>query len=468
MNEGQFNYLIRIAAEFKETGNVQAKIQAIDQALSGTAGNAPKVSAKLEEIARSMQGLGLNKEQIQNVFSSFEAGNIKLTGAQVDSLRQSLIKAGATKPQINSLMKSLDAKGVIPVQQMSDFERALRRVIVVAPVWMLFRATLQGTMAILREGFKTWEDFDRILIKSKAVIHDYSGTVDSAMGELEETIRNFSKESGISLKDLASSFYRFGTVGIAFADSLSGAIASAKLAKSTLGDVDTISRSLAMAYRLLGDTIGETLTPMEKQESLAGKIFHLWKTNAFEANEFASSLDNFVSSANIANFTADQTIALLASLGTAGIKGARGGTLLKTAIQKLVENLDKIAPKLGLAVNPELETTFGLFMRVLETLNQMSKTKGIPKEAIESIQEIFGGIRSGQIISALNAILPELKTNLEDLGKDPQKYIKELNDRFNEVRDTVSGQLDIFRELRTQIREAFVKGLFGSDNFKDS
>lgn len=350
----------------------------------------------------------------------------------------------------------------------NDFTKALSRVIVVAPIWMAFRTIIQQVTSTISEGFKTWIEFDNQLAKSKAVIHGYSGSTKEAMGVLEESIRSFSTSSGIALADLTSAFYRFGTVGIAFSDALSGAIASGKLAKVTFADIDTIARSMAMAYRLLGDTIDSTLSPMEKQESLAGKIYHLWKTNAFEANEFSASLNAFVSTANIANFTADQTVATLAALGTAGVMGARGGTLLKTSIQKLVENLDKLAPKLGLAVNPELENTFSLFMRVLGSINELSKTKGIPTEALKSIQEIFGGVRGGQVISALNALFPELKKNLDDLGKDPAKFTAELNQGMLEVSDTISDQIKIFTRLKEQSGEAFVQGVLGGKDYKET
>jgi len=374
----------------------------------------------------------------------------------------------ATGKQIEETFTGVGKAAGKSFQQMGDFEKALSRVLIVAPVWMVARAAIQAVTQTISEGFQVWVSFDQQLIKSKAVIHDYAGTTDQAMGQLEGTIRDFSKQSGIALDQLASSFYRFGTVGIAFSDALSGAIASAKLAKATLGDVDTISRALAMTYRLLGDTIDESLTPMQKQESLAGKILHLWRTNAFEANEFAGSLQNFASTANIANFTADQTVALLSALGTAGVQGARGGTLLKTAIQKLVDNLDDLAPKLGIAVNPELENTFDVFMRVLETINKLSQTKGIPAEALASIKDIFGGVRGGQVVSALNALLPELKKNLEDLGRDPQEFIKGLDNRFKEVTDTVSGQLEIFKRMKELVGESFVKGVVGAQDFKES
>jgi TP901 family phage tail tape measure protein len=416
----------------------------------------------LARIKLALEG----KEKVVSGLAETERAAQKLTKTRITTIFD---KEGLqTGKQVEETFKDVGTAAGKSLQQMGDFEKSLRRAAIVAPVWMALRFAMTSVMSTISEGFRVWEDFDRALIKSKDVIHGYAGTTEEAMIKLEGTIRNFSKESGISLDQLASSFYRFGTVGIAFEESLTGAIASAKLAKATLGDTDTIARSLAMGFRLLGKTVDSSLSPMQKQESIAGKILSLWRTEAFEANEFAGSLSNFVSTANIANFTMDETIALLSSLGTAGVQGSRGGTLLKTSIQKLVENLDKLAPTLGLAVNPELENTFSLFMRVLEAINKLSQTKGIPKEALKAINEIFGGVRGGQAISALNSLLPELKKNLENLGRDPQEFIKGLNDRFKEVTDTVSGQLDILKRYREAVGEAFVQGVFGGKNFKDS
>jgi TP901 family phage tail tape measure protein len=422
----------------------------------------------------------MNEKRLLEILIKLDEVEKNKTLSGIDTVQSRLGRLSSTK------IKTITTEGLAPVNEitqvfkplnehvakgkglMSDFGNAMRRALIVAPVWMVMRGAIQGVTQGISEGFKTWMEFDNALAKNKAVIHDYAGTTNEAMKELEERIRTYSKESGQSLQDLAAAFYRFGTVGIAFENALSGAIASAKLAKVTFGDIDTISRSMAMTYRLLGDSIDSTLSPMQKQESLAGKIYHLWKTNAFEANEFASSLNNFVSTANIANFTADQTVATLAALGTAGVQGSRGGTLLKTSIQKLVENLDELAPALGLGVNPELEKTFDLFMRVLSRVNELSKTKGIPKEAIDSINKIFGGVRGGQVISALNALLPELKQNLIDVAKDPMKFIGILDKGLKDVSDTASDQMKIFNNLKLQFGEAFVKGALGAEDFKEA
>lgn len=415
----------------------------------------------LAKIKLALEG----KEQVVSGLAQTQQAVQQLTKTRVTTIfdKQGL----ATGKQIEETFTKLTPKTKVATSMMNDFHKALARVMIVAPVWMAFRMTLQQTFALIADGLRTWEEFDRALIKSKAVVHDATGNISGDMVQLEDTIRKFAITSGMSLTDLSTAFYKFGKVGINFQDALSGGIAAAKLAKATFGDTSTIANGLAKAYKLLGNNIDTSLSPMERQESLAGKIYYLWKNNAFETNEFTTSLTNFIPVARMANFTTDQSIALLAALSSGGVEASRGGTLLRTSIGKLVENLGKLAPALGLSVNPELESTFDILMRVLTAMSQLSKTTGVPIEAMKAIKDIFGGqIRGGQIVPALIALLPELKRDLVDLGKDPLKYVQVLNDGFKEVTNTVSGQLDILKELRKQLGEAFVKGVTGSGDFE--
>lgn len=146
-----------------------------------------------------------------------------------------------------------------------------------------------------------------------------------------------------------------------------------------------------------------------------------------------------------------------------------GGTLLRQSIFKLVENLDNLAPSLGLSVNPELEDMFDVLMRVLGAVNELSKTeKGIPVEAISAMVNIFGGTRGTQPIAALNALLPELRKNLIDAAKDPQFFWKILNDRINEIKESIPGQLDIFSNYKKMLGEAFVVGIVNAKGFNSA
>jgi len=250
-------------------------------------------------------------------------------------------------------------------KRMGDFQRALRRVAIVVPMWMLFRTVLMGTLRTLTQGMKYWENFDKSMMKTKAVIHGITGDLNVVIKDLEERITSLSMETGISMDKISSAFYRFGTVGLSFEESWEGAIVSVKTAMAMMGDADKIARVLAIAYKLLGDTIDKSIPVNKRMESIGAKLYKLWRINAFEIDEFTGALERFIPTANTANFSLDQTVALLATLHSAGLKGTRAGRLLRSSIDKLVANLDKLAVTLKIGVDPMMENTFEVFMRVL-------------------------------------------------------------------------------------------------------
>lgn len=220
-----------------------------------------------------------------------------------------------------------------------------------------------------------------------------------------------------------------------------------------------------MAYRLLGRTMDESLTPAEKMEALAGMIYKLWQKNAFEVDELAQSLSNFVGMANVANFTMSQTLSLLSAIATAGMRAGRGGRLLNTAIFKLIANLDKLAPMLGLAVK-EGEETFDIFMRVVDAVTSMSEA-GRRFEAIEVIGAIFGGIRPAKIIASLIAVKDLVKENFE-ITADQVQVAKELNQRYLEIVDSISVSADRIKEIKKHIGELFIRAVAGGDSLEKS
>jgi TP901 family phage tail tape measure protein len=478
---GEFLAKIRLALEGKEevVGGLVEVQQTTQQMtskqvefpwLQNLPSQTAAAKASVVEFGKELEGFAQVGQKLNTVWTNGEpagAKSIQIFKNQAGAIKQVTTEFDNGGKVIGQSLQQIYKGASQSAGIMEQLGLAMRRALIVAPVWMIMRAAIQGVTSTISDGFATMENFDKAMIKNKAVILTTGQSVNSAMAELGDTIRTFSKDSGVSLDTIAKAFYRFGTVGIQFKDAMGGAIASTKLAMATQGDADTIARALAMTYRLLGDTVDSSLSPMEKQEAIAGRIFKLWKTNAFEANEFAQSLGNFVGTAKIANFTADQTVTLLAALGTAGVQGARGGTLLRSAVQKLVENLGQLAPLLGLSVNPEVENLFDVLMRVLGALHSLSQTKGIPTAALDAMREIFGGTRGTQPIAALNALFESLTKDLSEVGKNSEN-ISLLNSRVEEVKNSISGQLEIFRNYKKLIGEAFVVGVVGGADFKDS
>jgi TP901 family phage tail tape measure protein len=381
--------------------------------------------------------------------------------------------AGKTQAEIERVFKSMD-KGSKEVdtasKKMGNFERAMRRVAIVAPVWMIARGAIMSFLRGFSEGFKYMEDFNAAMLKAQAVTHGVTGSMSEAMADLGSRIRNLAQETGESMTKIANAFYQFGTIGFDYQKAWEGAEAATRFAIATQEDSAKVAKILAMTFKILGDTVDQTIPPQQAMEVQLAKMYKLWQVNAGEAGDLTESLRAFLPTANTMNLTMDETIALLSTLNSAAMLGSRGGTLLRTSFSKLIDNADKLASSLGIYVNPQLDTTFDVMMKVLSATKQLSEAQTFPAAAQEIISTIFGGVRGGEPIKALVALYDQLQENLNISTKGYKDQMGVLDDyrkRQEDVINSVSGQLKVFRELRTQLFEQFITGTLGTKDFAE-
>lgn len=353
----------------------------------------------------------------------------------------------------------------------NDFVKALRRAAIVAPVWQALRTVMNGVIRGIQEGIRYWEEFDRALVKARAVVHESATDMATTMKDLEVRIQNLSQTTGESMTKIASAFYRFGTVGEDFETAWAGAEAAVRFALATQGDADQVAQTMALTFKLLGNTMDDTIPITQRFNAQFAKQFKLWQVNAFEADQLTQSFKQFLPTANTLGLSLDETTALLATLNSAALQGSRGGRLLRTSFTKLIDNSDKLADSLGLAVNPELDNTFELFTKVLKSIKDLSSLGELPIEAQRVISDLFGGVRGGEPVKALIALYDTLQQNLaittteySDLSDTLQNYDKRIQD----VNNSVSKQLEIFRELRSQAGRSFVIGITGAEDYVEA
>jgi len=455
----EYKYLIHFVAQpegirqaIEETERFRQSQQKLEEQNIKTGQSAQQYTHLTGRAQQILNQIGLSNQKVSEILSA----NTKVMNQYGITTATVYTKIRTEAGQTYSLMWREGDKANAVLEQ---FGKALSRVMVVVPVWYFFRQAFMAVIDTIKLGVQEIINFDRAIQKAIPVIHNFSGSIDLAVSILKEKVYTLAKETGISVDKLVSAFYRFGTVGIPFQDAVAGMEASLKLAKVTFGDVDEIARVLAMTYRLLGDSMESTLSPQEKMSRIAGTIYELWRTNAFEIDEFTQSLRNFVGMANISNFTLDQTIALLAALNSAGMKGSQAGTLLSTAVFKMTENLDKLATQLGLSVS-EGESSFDVFMRIFDVL---SKTTTLDYEKMQVLSEVFGGIRGSKAVASLSAVRDLIYENLK-ISQEQAKAVDEMNKRYEELKKTISTNVDVFGELRKQLGEAFIKTItFSSD-----
>lgn len=340
-----------------------------------------------------------------------------------------------------------------------NLKRLAKRAILTIPVWFALRTAISGTYRTISDGISTIARQDRALQKAKRNIQGTTSEVTANYQKLKQEAQRLSIETGESVENIVTAFQRFATTGLDFETSMRGANASVKTAILLFGETEEIANAVARAYRVLGGRTGDATAQGQELELLLAQVAELWKDNAFEIDEFNGAIERFAPTARVANVSLKETVALLATLQTAGIRGTRAGRLLSTAILQMEKNFDKFSSTLGVNLGT-VDSTFERLRMVTKAIEELNETD--PIEASQAVSALFR-IRGGQSIRALTA----LSSSLDEAMKKTTS-LKQFNEEFEEQNKQVNRLTKQYKNLNVEIGKAFVVGLVGGKDFKDS
>ena len=338
-----------------------------------------------------------------------------------------------------------------------------KRASLTIPLWFALRQGIGSVFRTIKEGLSAIVTFDRALQKARRNLQGSAEDIERNFGVLQKEVTKLSIETGRSVEDITNAFQKFATVGFDFETSLAGANSATKLSILLFGDAEETANAFARSMRVLADTSAGAKPVGEQLNDVMALTAELWKTNAFELNELTASLEKFAPVAKTAGFSASETVKVLSALSTAGIRAGRGGRLLRTSIVRLVTSTDKLASSLGIKVNPEVDRTFDVFLRTLDVLAKTRKETGKVAPEFEKVVKSIFGLRSSDAIKGLIALRKNLQQVLEVTGD-----VSNFNKEFEEVNKTVFQLVAQFRNLNKEIGKAFVIGLVGGEDFRDS
>jgi TP901 family phage tail tape measure protein len=250
--------------------------------------------------------------------------------------------AETTKGKIKGVFDELD-KGDKPtrrtVQQMGDFEKALRRVAIVVPIWMAFRLILQSVFGLIREQTKFIVDMENAMARIQIV----------GKGTKEE------------LKSLQSGLVALSyAYGISAAEALDAAKTFAQQGR-TVQQTFSLTRIAMIGAKVLGTdmkTIIDDLTaaiegfniPVTNAVSIVDKWINVEKEFAVTSKDLADATKVAGASAHqlgmsISEFLGDVT-AVIEVTRKSGNEAARGLSFiyarLLTSAKPVIEQIAKI------------------------------------------------------------------------------------------------------------------------------
>jgi TP901 family phage tail tape measure protein len=439
-------YVGDITGVTRELGKLQAINQRIAHGLGKDFGQATKTFGDAVT--------GLTKSNLGD-FSAKVSQDVKLLDGRFGTLTQTTRILADGSEKVTTSFKELDKSSQ---SAGANITRLISRAVLTIPIWLALRGAVMGAMSAFNNGIRDMIEFDRALQKVKQNLSGTPEEIASQFKVLRKEITQTALTLGVSTEEIAGAIKKFASLGFPFEEALAGGIGATKLATVLFGDASETADAFARALNLLIDRSKGAASAQQQMNELYALAAKLEKTNQFEIKEINDSLKNFAGTAKSFNLTGQQTLAILATLGTSLLEGARGGTAAATAFQQMVSHIPDVSKILGLKVNPQKMPIVDIFVQIIEAIEKLNKTDTVA--ATEAINKLFGGLKAAKPIRALIADLGKLRENLQ-----MNAPLSEFDARVNDVTNTLSKQSDRFHNLNKEIGKAFISGLVGAEDF---
>jgi len=346
-----------------------------------------------------------------------------------------------------------------------NLARLAKRAALTIPLWLVLRGAVMGTITSFKNSVKGVIEYDRALQKLKKSLQGTSEEIEKNFNKAQDIITKFSIESGKSTDDITRAIQRFATVGFDFETALSAGLDATRLSILLFGEAEETANAFSRGLRVLVTDIDDTAKSQQEISGALALTSELYETNAFELKELNQGFEQFAGTAKAMGFTLEQTLVLLAGLSTRGLNAQRAGRLLRTSTLKLSQNLGELSKVLGVQVNPQLDTTFDIFMKVVHAIAQLKKgSQSISIDVANAVRELFGGARGGEPIL-------DIVADIDNVDKAFRKFLSvrpdigKFRDDVDEMNKSLFRQVEIYHNLNKEIGKAFIKGLTGAEDF---
>lgn len=469
-----------------QTVPLSSSIQAVNSKANTLIGTSSKLATNFSSLtsvnqrfSKQLQGFGsvsqlvgtsLNQvsdsgSRVAKIFQTADGRFVKLTETvkrlpngvqQVNRSIQELSKSQADNAKV------LERSNTTTKTFRQNIADLAKRAALTIPVWFALRNSVSSVFRTIRDGLGDIVTFDRALQKLRRNIEATSTNIERDFANIRDEIVQFSLRTGKSVEDVTNAIQKFATVGFDLETSLKGGLQATELSILLFGDAEETADAFARSLRVMTEGIGDSATQQQVIGEALALTAKLWQTNNFEIGEATQNLEKFAGVAKIANLSINETLSLLAALGTAGV-GNRAGRLLRSTLLKSLGDIEKVTRGLNLQFDPTTQPTIEFILQMVSALKEL-RTEGrtVPAELAETLGELFS-VRGTEVISALTALESTLRQNLA-----LQPDVDEFEASVERMLGTVGSLAEQFTNANREIGKAFVTGIVGGDDFDDT
>ncbi len=361
--------------------------------------------------------------------------------------------------KINTAFKGVGQEAAPTTQKIGDFERALRRAAIVAPVWMALRAGMQFFIQGIQQGITYLIDFEKQINFIKQTMQ---GISEVDVSNLRDQLKGLSAELGPSASAVASTFLTMRRLGLDAAVAMEATRMATELQVVAQSDNAEITKAVGLAYTIYGTSMEKSLSTQEKLNKITAEFAKMSATSLVTVDDLSREFNQVAKSGELAGLSFEEMISVLGILNSEGISNIQG---FKTALLRTLADSTQIAKQLGLNITPDTKP-FEVFMKVLQTFQTAIKG-GAGLQAFGVLGELYGkGGRGGsQMILALSEAQEKLNKTVADL---PIGAIQDFNKNLSDMENSLPNLTKRFENLKRQIFESFFVGLLHGKDFNES
>lgn len=370
---------------------------------------------------------------------------------------------GVTK-QFTQLVPAIDNTGKATEKSNRSMSGLVGTALKSIPIWYALRTAYSAAITAFSEGVQFIVDADTAFRQALSVSSNQTLEFQSA---LKQVARTMSVETGVAITDVYLAYRSLATAGIQAETAVQAINPVLKLSVALFGDVEDTAKAVADMYNLFGDTIDDSLTPMQKFQEIAGTMVLLENENVYTLKQFTDSIRRFGGVAASSGISFKELAALVAATNTLMQRGETGGTSLARAFQNIViesDRLNKFLKDYGTRtkdVNFSQESMIDIFNETIEVLHRFET--GGDKTGI--VLELFGQ-KATAAVSNLSNVIEIYKRNMDKLNTISfEENVKNLEERFQMQQKSIKNQIVIFKTLQGVMFEAFVTGVTNTDDF---
>ncbi len=313
----------------------------------------------------------------------------------------------------------------------NDFVNAMRRALIVAPVWLAIRAAMMQVFSAIKNIKEEYKALDEGMRKVMAVATFTGDTQKKVYADLETQARRYFATSNAGMKDITEAMYQLGTAGLSTEQIMEGFEHVMNLSIGTFGDVVTSGRLMAGIFNVFGDELKEVGDTSEQMQYVADLLTTAWKNNQIELSELNTAMGHLAASGKVVGLGLKELVATASVMSDALLRGGKGGRLLARGFVQLAKEGKKLE-KLGVYFDPTKPLDFH---DVMGQLHVIYEKQGKSLVFLNELVDIFGA----RGIKAVGGVLELFEKFNEEVSRTPEIIKGASEEAAKSAQDTFGG-----------------------------